>query len=173
MIRLLVVAVVAIYTILLVFGDESRRPEVVARSALEVEVIAAAYLPSDEEPAPSTYVSPISATEAVQIAVQAGEDLRNSRTAKVLRGAVAVADEPTSPVTEANVETASVAPALWNVTGSRVNLRSGPGTSNAVVGQVTQGTQAEMLAEADGWYQIRSADGSSAGWIFGKFLQPG
>ena len=28
----------------------------------------------------------------------------------------------------------------------------------------------EVLADKDGWYQIRLADGSSAGWIFGQFL---
>lgn len=180
MFRLLVVTVVAIYGILHVYGDPDRRPEPVARaSALEVELIPAAYLPSDEQPVATTYVSPISEGEAVRIALEAGADIRRSRTAAVLRGAVPVLAAPDA----ASVEVASATPtvitdavaaaALWSVTGTRVNLRSGPGTSNAVVGQVVQGMQAEMLAEANGWYQIRSTDGATSGWIFGKFLQPG
>ena len=60
--------------------------------------------------------------------------------------------------------------AYWYVTGSRVNLRGGPGTGNAVVGQVTFGTEAEVLTDRDGWYEIRLADGSASGWIFGRFL---
>ena len=175
MLRLLVVTVVAIFTILQVFGDPARRPEPVARSAaLDVELIPAAYLPSPNEPATSTYVSSISDGEAVQLALAAGAELRQSRTTAALRGtSIAPRGPEAVDVTPAAAESTVEAAVLWNVTGTRVNLRSGPGTSNAVVGQVTQGTQAEMLAEADGWYQIRSADGATSGWIFGKFLQPG
>ncbi|MEM8803351.1 MAG: SH3 domain-containing protein [Pseudomonadota bacterium] len=172
MFRLLVVTLVAIFGILQVFGDPARRPEPVARSsALEVELIPAAYLPSVDDPV-TTYVSPISDAEAVKMALAAGDDLRQTRSAAALRGTSLA---PPAPETVAIVvtEPAVEAPALWNVTGTRVNLRSGPGTSNAIVGQVTQGTQAEMLSEADGWYEIRSTDGAVSGWIFGKFLQPG
>lgn len=188
MLRLLAVTMVALYAILLVFGDENRRPEPVARaSALEVELIPANYLPSPDALDASIYVSEMSEAEAIQIAMQAGKDLRNSRAVKVLRGGVvqpvvteAVVTEAAATetvVTQAVVSNAVVetvaAPALWSVTGTRVNLRSGPGTSNGVIGQVTQGTQAEVLADANGWYQIRSTDGATSGWIFGKFLQPG
>ena len=57
-----------------------------------------------------------------------------------------------------------------------MNLRQGPGTGNAVVAQVTRGMEAEVLESQNGWYQIRTADGSLSGWISGKFLtekQPG
>ena len=39
--------------------------------------------------------------------------------------------------------------------------------------QQTDEEEAEVLADADGWYQIRTSDGGVSGWIFGKFLQPG
>ena len=31
-------------------------------------------------------------------------------------------------------------------------------------------TEAEVLADRDGWYQIRTPDGEASGWIFGQFL---
>ena len=64
----------------------------------------------------------------------------------------------------------------WFVTGSRVNVRQGPGTGNAVVGQVTQGMEAQVLETRDGWMQIVTKDGGASGWISGRFLeerQPG
>lgn len=60
---------------------------------------------------------------------------------------------------------------LWYVTGNRVNLRGGPSTSDAVVGQVVLGQAAEVLEEtADGWFRIRTRDGADTGYIFGQFL---
>lgn len=65
----------------------------------------------------------------------------------------------------------------WYVTGSRVNLRAGPSTSESVVGRVVLGQKAEMLEETDnGWYHIRTAGGAQDGFIYSKFLsteQPG
>ena len=79
---------------------------------------------------------------------------------------------PVIAATQPVVTTSASEPemAYWYVTGSRVNLRGGPGKSNAVVGQVTFGAEAEVLTDKDGWFQIRLADGSASGWIFGKFL---
>ncbi|WP_226782202.1 SH3 domain-containing protein [Oceaniglobus trochenteri] len=62
---------------------------------------------------------------------------------------------------------------LWYVTGTTVNLRGGPSTSDAVVGRVRLGQRAEVVEEtADGWYRIRTADDGQDGYIFGKFLSP-
>jgi hypothetical protein len=60
---------------------------------------------------------------------------------------------------------------LWYVTGTTVNLRGGPSTSDAVVGRVRQGQQAEVIEEtADGWFRIRTLDDGQNGYIFGRFL---
>ena len=52
------------------------------------------------------------------------------------------------------------------VTGSVVNIRSGPGTSNAVTGQVVQGDTLAILDESGGWYKVKLA-GGGIGWIAG------
>lgn len=46
------------------------------------------------------------------------------------------------------------------VTGSTVNQRSGPSTSNAVMGQLSEGTRVRRLSERDGWTQISSKLGT-------------
>ncbi|WP_157937574.1 SH3 domain-containing protein [Oceaniglobus roseus] len=73
------------------------------------------------------------------------------------------------PVGEATAS-AGDAGDMWFVTGSRVNLRAGPSTSDSVVGQVVEGDLAEVLEENGGWYRIRTSDGGQTGFIYGKFL---
>jgi len=49
-----------------------------------------------------------------------------------------------------------------------LNLRQGPGTNYAVVGKLTQGTQAAIIGRnaAGDWYQVRPTGGST-GWVTG------
>ena len=80
---------------------------------------------------------------------------------------------PEPVVTNAVVtETATAEPQIqmWYVTGSRVNIRSGPSTSNGIVTQAVYGDEAEPLTStASDWIEIRMSDGTT-GWIFGRFL---
>lgn len=172
MFKYLVTSLVSIYAVLTIFGDEARRPEVARQAQDEVTGLTLAAFAM---PAPETEIrvpsSGISETEAVQIAMQAGEDYRANRKTSPLRGMVASAAPDTaspSAVSPATAEPAALGSALWYVTGTSVNLRSGPGTGNAVVAKVALGDSAEVLADSDGWYEIRS--GETRGWIFGKFL---
>ena len=161
MFRLVAVTFAALYFILLVFGDESRRPAEVARSEpLGLKLVSASVLPADATV--STHTSRVSDREAIEMAIAAGKAIREERRASASETFVAL-----RPETDLQPEPDMT---FWYVTGSRVNLRGGPGTANAVVGQVTFGAEAEVLSDQDGWYQIRLADGSAAGWIFGKFL---
>lgn len=160
MIRLTVATLAALYGVLHVFGGEDRRPSDVARAdsgPLEVVSVAALSTPVQE----SAFIqSDISDSEAITMALDAGKKLRESRKRPALSSIAVVA---ASEATASNAQ-------LWYVTGSRVNLRRGPGTGNPVVGQVTWGAEAEVLSNENGWYEIRLADGSVSGWIFGKFL---
>lgn len=52
------------------------------------------------------------------------------------------------------------------VSGSSVNVRSGPGTSNGVVGQATQGDNLLVLAQSGDWYHVKTAGGKD-GWVAG------
>ena len=162
MFKLIVATCAALYAILLIFGDEARRPAEVARAdTLPVSLVTPASLTLlDRTP---VLTSDISEREAVELAIAAGKAIREERRNGGSKAvAVAMAD------TFERDSTPEMS--YWYVTGERVNLRGGPGTSNAVVGQVTFGTEAEVLGDQNGWYQIRLADGSASGWIFGKFL---
>ncbi|WP_227267642.1 SH3 domain-containing protein [Roseobacter weihaiensis] len=55
------------------------------------------------------------------------------------------------------------------VTGSSVNQRSGPGTGDAVMGQLSEGTRVRRLNERNGWTQVSSESGT--GWMSSRYLQ--
>ncbi|MCT8159295.1 SH3 domain-containing protein [Pseudoruegeria sp. SHC-113] len=60
---------------------------------------------------------------------------------------------------------------VWYVTGSRVNMRSGPSTANGVLASLTRGSAAEMIAlEANGWARIRDLTTGQTGYMSAKFL---
>ena len=62
---------------------------------------------------------------------------------------------------------------LLFVTGSRVNLRAGPSTGQAVVTQLGLGDRAELLSNtADGWVQIRHVESGRIGYMSADFLSP-
>ncbi|WP_010137658.1 SH3 domain-containing protein [Oceanicola sp. S124] len=54
---------------------------------------------------------------------------------------------------------------LRRVTGDRVNLRSGPGTSNGVLATLTKGTPVEILETQSGWVHLRVQDSGQTGWM--------
>lgn len=61
------------------------------------------------------------------------------------------------------------------VSGSAVNVRSGPGTSNGVVGQVAQGDNLSILEQSGDWYHINTSggkDGWVAGWLVSVTTTP-
>lgn len=165
MFKLLVVASAAIYIVMYVFGNEARRPIVARSEPMDVGVIKAAYTPDEPVEAVQTPVSRISDAKAIQIALKAGAEARADKARSSLLGSSELAT-----AVETSTEPAMEAPAYWYVTGTRVNLRAGPGTANSVVGSLKLGAVAEVLGDRRGWYQIRTADGAMSGWIHGKFL---
>ena len=52
------------------------------------------------------------------------------------------------------------------VTGSSVNVRGGPGTTNSVISQVAQGDSLPILEQSGDWYRIKLQNGST-GWVAG------
>ena len=67
-----------------------------------------------------------------------------------------------------------VAGDIRSVTGNRVNMRGGPGTSFTVVGKLTRGQEVEILADpGDGWVRLRPLDGGSEGWMADFLLTSG
>ena len=55
------------------------------------------------------------------------------------------------------------------ITGSAVNVRSGPGTNNSVIGVAHRGDTFDYGLEANGWYQIDY--NGSEGWVSGKYSE--
>ncbi len=56
------------------------------------------------------------------------------------------------------------------VTGSSVNMRTGPGTGYTVITSLKKNASVTILGWRDGWYQIRY--GSQTGFISGDYLSP-
>jgi N-acetylmuramoyl-L-alanine amidase len=52
------------------------------------------------------------------------------------------------------------------VTGSSVNVRVGPGTTNSMISQVTQGASLPVLEQSGDWYRVKLQNGST-GWVAG------
>ena len=100
----------------------------------------------------------------------------------VSRAPVEVAAPVIEPVVEPEVVQASleVAPIvaeivverdLREVSGKRVNMRSGPSTNDAVLDTLVRGTQIEVLdVNADGWARLRVLDTDQIGWMAERFL---
>ncbi|HHY47602.1 MAG TPA: SH3 domain-containing protein, partial [Firmicutes bacterium] len=55
------------------------------------------------------------------------------------------------------------------VSSDRVNLRRGPGTNYSKITTLKRGTQLNLIASHEGWYQVRLKDGR-VGWAFGSLL---
>lgn len=175
MFKMITVTLAALYAVLYVVGAEERRVEV-SRLATNDDAAGfslAAFAPLDIEskPLPSASFG-MSDKEAINIALEAGAEIRAKRSSAPLYGVVAAVDAAgVAAAAESIIIAKEEAQApMWYVTGSSVNLRKGPGTGNAVVGKVRFGDEAEVLGNENGWYQIKTADGSVSGWIFGKFL---
>ena len=163
MYKLIAATLAGLFVVFQIYGSEDRRPEKVARaSADKLNFSISDLLPDEDARAVSSAPSGISETEAVELALAAGVELRANRASGPLRGAIQGSNST-------SVEPPS-ARDMWYVVGSQVNLRAGPGTGNAVVATVSFGREAELLDSANGWHQIRTADGATSGWIFGKFL---
>lgn len=83
-------------------------------------------------------------------------------------GTDAVAATPAEPATPQIGATPEPEPApdLRYVTGDRVNLRSGPGTTYAVVGKLFDGDAIAVLDDrGDGWIRIRTESDGREGWM--------
>lgn len=60
---------------------------------------------------------------------------------------------------------------VLEVTGSVVNLRSGPSTDSIVLGQLRRGVRARRIAAAgNGWLKIRDLDSGTVGYMSAEFL---
>lgn len=90
---------------------------------------------------------------------------------------VAVSADPTRPLAGTEAATSSSEPAVQPeldirvVSGSSVNMRSGPGTNFGVLDQLDRGTRVRVIEEdAGGWVRLRPVGGDRVGWMAAYLL---
>lgn len=75
-----------------------------------------------------------------------------------------------APITPPTAGTSVERAGKLQVTGSGVNLRSGPGTTYAVVGKVNKDQVLFAVNQTDGWYEVAAA-GDERAWIIGSLVR--
>ena len=53
-----------------------------------------------------------------------------------------------------------------------LNVRSGPGTDNAIVARLDHGTQVSLLERWGVWARIATLSGEAEGWVLQRYLIP-
>ena len=132
---------------------------------------------------PLSPATPTPAATPVQVALQT-EEVPDVEEEAVITAATAapaetsdevieVAFTPTTRAKTLRLSPPVAAPAeVLLVSGSRVNMRAGPGINHAVLETLLLGTRVEKVSAADnGWMEIRLVNGGSIGWMSADFLQ--
>ncbi|NDV02146.1 SH3 domain-containing protein [Pseudoroseicyclus tamaricis] len=83
-----------------------------------------------------------------------------------------IALEPEAEVIEVAAAPAADEMDIWEVAGSRVNMRAGPGTDYLVLDTLNGGTDLELLETRAGWARVRLVDGEVEGWMAERLLEP-
>jgi hypothetical protein len=84
----------------------------------------------------------------------------------------AAAATPAPAVIETTAEAADAKLALLQVSGDRVNMRQGPGTSHGVLDTLPRGTEARLIESAGGWAKIEITSTGQTGWMSERLLAP-
>lgn len=107
--------------------------------------------------------------------------VRDRRAATAEQEAVVIAPTPPPSIQPAPTPIPAISePGYWQVVGvdEGLNVRSGPGTSNDVVGALVAGQRfvfatGERASDGAGdWMQIRLGDSEEVGWVSARFLAP-
>lgn len=97
---------------------------------------------------------------------------KNAPIAPAVRSKDAPAGYAPLPQSKTDFSAAETQIPLYQVTGTRVNMRAGPSTRHPVVAALGKGTQAQYLGQHAGWAQIKVIETGARGFMSAKFLQP-
>ncbi|MBW7922269.1 MAG: SH3 domain-containing protein [Rubellimicrobium sp.] len=150
-----------------VAGAPEAEPEPAPEPAQAAPAAPAPDLEATLEPPPAATTPADEAAEELQIEA-AVEDAEADAAPAFAQNPLTSAPEPAA---EPAPEPVPAGRALHVVTGSRVNLREGPGTSFAAVGHVTEGMILDVLEIRDGWAYVELQSGDQ-GWMSASFLAP-
>jgi len=172
MLKLTLILCVAIYACLVIFSDPA-----IAPIEADPEPVTEAEVPEMDTALREVDGRRVLTTENGEV-LQISAVITPSRGASEPRptpdaGAAGGGDAPEAedPVAVAEAAPDGAALPVVEVTGTRVNLRSGPSTETAILDALVQGTRAEVLASlADGWAQIRVIETGIEGYMADRFL---
>ena len=162
-IRLTTLLCVGLYGGMMIFGTEQSDATAVAVTVLPEPVSArSSFSPSDlpvlikaNFASDVVKVEPVSAAPALAATAPPKDE-------KLMR--VGTYDAPAGVLASSGIE-------VVEVSGSLVNLRAGPSTSDDVVGKLSRGSRAELVADAgDGWMKIRDLASGTVGFMSEDFL---
>lgn len=139
-------------------------------AATWVQGLPAAYPPTDQIASIRPEISMIH-----DIAAQQGIDPRPSRTAYAvipMADLVPVVFNPDGTEVRNEISVFVPRPLTGAVTASAVNIRSGPGTSNAVIARGLRGQIFTVTGTRDGsWLEIRGGALPGTAWVHGDYFK--
>lgn len=140
-----------------------------ARVVTTTEMDVYALTPIDQvgEPAEQATAASTFNSEAVSAAQTGGGNIAAFGTENILVTGPEVM--PLMPTAGTQVAVAGTA----TVTGSVVNVRTGPGTNFPIVTKVNKGATVTLRDQAFGWYRVVLSDGMTTGWIASWLLSVG
>ena len=102
------------------------------------------------------------------VSLEQSSDQFASRLVNFDPDSVAPPATPDVPEPEPEMVTAPVVPPIdiRTITGTRVNMRNGPGTNYDVLARLTLGQEVQVLGDSgSGWMRLRSLKDRTAGWV--------
>lgn len=135
------------------------------RNAVDMDEIVLDFLVVDKKP--DMQAETIAPQTADADAADLAADNANARLANLTLAEPAVFAQAAgyAPTSNAVEQTGPVRD-LRRITGTSVNMRSGPGTGYGVMGRVTRGTEVEVLESYNaGWLRLRVVESSNVGWV--------
>ncbi len=67
---------------------------------------------------------------------------------------------------------AEPAPDIREIAGTRVNMRSGPGTIYPAIARLTMGQEVKVLGESgSGWVRVKTVDSQRIGWVAASLIR--
>jgi hypothetical protein len=180
MLKLALMLSAAIYAVLVIYADgavvpERAGPQAVAASAPDTSGSQSALVAAGGDGA---FELTTTDGRVLQISsVINPSDLTMSDAQGEAIQVAAVSTLPQAAVAEAVATSSSTSVAetlpVLEVTASAVNLRSGPSTDTQVIGSLSQGMQAELVASlGNGWAEIRVIATGVEGYMAERFLTP-
>ena len=141
--------------------------EDVTRVSLDLSTLQQSDAPTDSAPESEPEAQVVSVDAVTGVAINTDTE-GGTDTPAIIPSLIAPGDAATAGTA------ADTDGALRTVSGSRVNVRGGPGTEFGIVGKLVEGDTVEIMEDnGDGWVRMRSVDTGEEGWMADFLLTSG